>query len=222
MTARFAALPSRAQIAIAVGAVLVYALAAWFLLVSPKQAEATALVDDVAAAELRLVDAQVTATQPDRIVGTSVGDVLRLSKAMPSSSEQSSLVLELELLGRATGVKIESIAAADPVVAPGSPTAIPVVVAAGGSYRQFSRFLRRVRGLVSLRSGAVRATGRLFTVQAVELSESNASGFPRLDAIIKLNAFVYDGPIVPEAPPPAPVEDDDGTSDASAAAGATS
>ena len=217
MRARVASLPTRAQIGIAAGAVLVYALAAWFLLISPQRAEATALVDDIAAAELRLVDAQVAATRPTQ-VGARVSDVLRLAKAMPASSEQSSLVLELELAGRATGVKIESIAPGVPVPAAGSPTSIPVVVTAEGSYRQFARFLKRVRELVSVRSGEVRAIGRLLAVQGVELSESKASGFPRLDATITLNAFAYDGPIVSVTPPPA-AETDDSSSGSSAAGG---
>ncbi len=64
MKARVAALPPRALIAIAAGAVLVYALALWFLLVAPKQAEATTVADDVIAAELRLVEARVVTTRP--------------------------------------------------------------------------------------------------------------------------------------------------------------
>jgi len=215
--ARFTSAPARAQIGIAVAAVLIYALAVWFLLVAPKQAEATALVDDVAAAELRLIDAQVAATRPTEVLGTGVGDVFRLAKAMPASSEQSSLVLELELAGRATGVKIVSIAPGQPVLAAGIPTSIPVVVTAEGSYRQFARFLKRGRGLVRVRGGAVRATGRLFPVQGVELSESKTNGFPRLDGIITFNAFAYDGPIVPVEPPPAAPTDDSSESSAAGA-----
>ena len=91
---------------------------------------------------------------------------------------------------------------------------------AEGSYRQITRFVRRARELVRFSGGKVRATGRLFTVQAVELAESNAKRFPFIDATITLNAFVYDGPIVPETPPPAATDEDD-TSGESSAAGAT-
>ena len=74
-----------------------------------------------------------------RAPGRSVSDVLRLAKAMPSSADQSSLVLELDRLGRATGVELASIAPREPLVTAGSPTAIPVVVTAQGSYRQITR-----------------------------------------------------------------------------------
>jgi hypothetical protein len=75
---------------------------------------------------------------------------------------------------------------------------------------------------VRFSGGTVRARGRLFTVQAVELAESNTRKFPFIDATITLNAFVYDGPIVVETPPPATTEEgDDTTSGDASAAGAT-
>ena len=71
MKARLAALPPRAVIAIAAGAVLVYALALWFLLIAPKRAEATTLADGVIAAELRLAEVRVKSTRPQS-AGTQV------------------------------------------------------------------------------------------------------------------------------------------------------
>ena len=149
-----------------------------------------------------------------------MSDVLRLEKAMPSSGDQPGLVLELESLADSAGVKLGSITPRDPVVNPGGPTSVPVVVTAEGSYRQLTRFVRHARELVRVRGGKVRATGRLFTVQTVELSESKARRFPYLDAVITFNAFVYDGPIVPVTPPPS-AESGDDTSTGTSAAGAT-
>lgn len=221
MKARIAALPPRAVIAIAVGAVLVYTLALWFLLIAPKRAEATTLADDVIAAELQLAEARVTSTRPQS-AGTQVSDVLRLAKAMPASADQPGLVLELDRLARSTGVKLTSITPREPLLNAGGPTAIPVVVTAEGSYRQITRFVRRARELVRVRGGEVRATGRLFAAQAVELTESNAKGFPFLDATITFNAFVYDGHIVPVTPAPsASAEDSENASSGSSAARGT-
>jgi Tfp pilus assembly protein PilO len=198
--------------------VLVYAVALWFLLVAPKRAEATTLADDVIAAELRLADARLAANRPQS-AGPRVGDVLRLAKAMPSSADQPGLVLELDRLARSSGVKLDAITTRDPVQSPGAPVAIPVVVNAEGSYRQITRFIRRARELVRVRGGEVRATGRLFTVQAVELSESKTRRFPYLDASITMNAYVYDGPIVPVTPLPAADAGSDDSSGATAAKG---
>ena len=65
--------------------------------------------------------------------------------------------------------------------------------------------------------GAVHATGRLLTMQTVELVESSAKGFPYLDATITLNAFVYDGPIVPATPTPTTTTTEDASTGATAA-----
>lgn len=218
MKARVSSLSTRALIGIAFAAVLVYALVLWFVLISPKRAEATKLADDVIVAELQLAESHVTETRPTAVVGTSVSDVFHLAKAMPASTDQSGLILELELLARATHVKLGSITPRDSVLGAGGPTSIPVVVTAEGSYREVMRFLTRTRHLVRVRGGEVRATGRLFTIQAVELTESSARGFPLLDATITLNSFVYDEPIVPVAPLPG-ADDAEGSTNSSAARG---
>lgn len=203
MKARFAELSPRARVAVAVGVVLVYALAAWFLVVGPRRAEATSLAAEVAAAELRLADARATANRP-RQAAAPVTDVVRLAKAMPSSAEQSSLVLELAALARRAGVTLGSIAPEDSKIDGAGATLVPVAVSVSGSYGQIARFMKVTRELVGVRGGKVRATGRLFSVQGVELSESAAGRFPMLDATITLNAYAYDGPIVPPTPPTPP------------------
>ena len=205
MKSRLEALSPRALIGLGVGAVLVYSLVVWFLVVAPKRSEAAGLSADIAAAEIRLAGAQATANRPRR-GGASVSDVFRLAKAMPSSADQPGLVLDLDRLARASGVTLGSITPQEPVVGVGGATMIPVAVVVGGSYREITRFLTGTRRLVTVRRGKLRATGRLFTVQGVELSESSADGFPFLDGTITLNAYVYDGPIVPPSAP-APAEE---------------
>jgi Tfp pilus assembly protein PilO len=210
--ARLDALSPRALIALAVGGALVYTLAVWFLVVAPKRSEAAGVNADIAAAEIRLAQAQATTNHPPK-GGASVADVFRLAKAMPSSADQPGLVLELDRLARASGVTLGSITPQEPAVGVGGATMIPVAVVVGGSYREITRFLTGTRRLVTVSRGKLRATGRLFTVQSVELSESNSEGFPFLDGTITLNAYVYDGPIVPpSAPVPAEEPPTSGTS----------
>ena len=204
MKARLAGLPLRAQIAIALGIVLLYAAVVWFLLVAPKRSEAASVSEDVIAAQLDLASAQLKARRPAPATpaDTSVSDVLRLAKAMPSRADQAGLVLELDRLARSANATLGSIAPGEEVVGAGGATTIPVVVTVTGSYRQITRFLQHTRALVSVHRGAVHATGRLLTMQSVNLVESSTRHFPYLDATITLNAFVYDGPIAPPAPPP--------------------
>lgn len=217
MRARLAALPFRALLGLAIAGVLVYAIALWFLVVAPRRADAAALSADIAAAELELAQARGGAVRPSA-GGAPVADVFRLAKAMPSVADQPGLVLELDRLARSTGVKLGSIAPAEPSVAASGATSIPVTLVVTGSYRQLTRYLARVRGLVVLRRGRLRATGRLFTIEGVVLAESIRGGFPLLDATITLNAYVYDGPIVP-AKPAKPAEELPATG--TSAAGAT-
>jgi hypothetical protein len=200
VTARLGSLSQRALIALAVGVVLLYAAALWLLVVSPSRSDAATAKADLAAAELRLVEAQATSSRP-RGFDAPVGDVFRLSKAMPASDEQPGLVLELSKLARRSGVSLQGIAPQDPVAAVGGPSLVPVRVTVGGSYAQITRFLRLTRTLVVVRKGKLYARGRLLAVESLSLVESVAHRFPKLDATILLNAYVYDGPIVPEEIP---------------------
>jgi Tfp pilus assembly protein PilO len=191
----------RAVYALIVVGVLVYLLAAWFLLVSPKRAEASRLQDEVAAAEQQVVDARSSggaAHSPS----TRVADLFRLAEAMPSSSEQSSLLLQLDAVATQAGVTTGTVTIQDSATLAGGTVAVPVAVTVTGNYRQISRYLTLTRRLVGLRGDRPSVVGRLLTVQSVDLTESKADGFPRLDAAILFNAHAYDGPVAPAAPPP--------------------
>lgn len=218
MKARMADLSPHVRIALAAAAVLVWTLALWFLVVAPKRAEVAKLGDEVTAAELRLADARVSANRP-RKDAAPVTDVVRLAKAMPASADQPSLVLELAVLARRAGVTLGSIAPEPATTDGGGATLVPVVVSVTGSYGRITTFLKYARQLVGVRGGRLQASGRLFSVQGIELSESASGTFPKLDATITFNAYAYDGPIVPPIPPtPAPT-DEESTSGATAAGG---
>jgi Tfp pilus assembly protein PilO len=138
---------------------------------------------------------------------------------MPSSADQSGLILELTVLARRAGVTLGSIAPADPKVDGSGATLVPVVVSVSGSYVAITRFMRQARQLVGVSGGKLHAAGRLFSVQGVELSESAAGKFPMLDATVTLSAYAYDGPIAPPAPPTPPPTEGESTSGATAAGG---
>jgi len=217
MRARLSSLSPRAHVAVAAGVVLVYALVLWFVVVAPKRSAAESARTQAAAAELRLADARTSAGRPTAS-GIPVSELLSLAKTMPSSGDQTGLVLELDLLARASGVTITSISPQEPVVGSGGATAIPVTVEIGGTYRGVTRFLRHTRDLVVTRRGRLHATGRLFTVESVDIAESKSEGFPLLDAIVTLDSYVYDGPIAPPTPQTPP---DESPSAGASAAGAT-
>lgn len=211
----------RALVAVVGVAVVLYLLAVWFLFLSPRRAEAARLQAEVTAAEAQLADARGGAGAP-RAAKTHVSDLFSLAKAMPSSRDQASLLLELDLLARKANVTIASVSMQEPSALPGGSTAIPVAVTVSGTYRNITRFVRQMRTLAGLRRGDPYATGRLLTVQSVDLTESKADGFPRLDAALLLNAHVYDGPIAAPAPVTPPATSTSGsTSTTTSAAAAT-
>jgi Tfp pilus assembly protein PilO len=220
MRARLESLSGRTITILAVGTVVVYAAAIWFLLVSPKRSEAATARGDLAAAEVRLVEARVAGTRP-RSAGAPVADVFRLAKAMPASADQPGLVFELSRLARQSGVTLRSVTPLVPVAEVGGPTVIPLTVTLGGSYRKITNFLSRTRNLVTVRDGKIHARGRLLDVRTVTLIESVTDGFPKLDATVGMFAYVYDGPIVPAELPQLPEEGEEpaSTDGTSAAAG---
>lgn len=219
MRARLESLSPRALVGLSAAVVLLYGAILWLLVVSPSRSDAAAAKEDLAAAELGLVEAQAGSSRP-RGPGAPVADVFRLAKAMPSSTEQPGLVLELSRLARRSGVTLQGVAPQEPVAAVGGPSLIPVRVTIGGSFAQITTFLRLTRGLVTVRDGKIHARGRLLTVDSVALVESVAHGFPKLDATVLVNAYVYDGPIVPEEIP-LPEADEELSSNGSSAIGGT-
>jgi Tfp pilus assembly protein PilO len=214
--ARVESLSPRVLTILALCAVLLYAAVVWFLIVSPKRSDAAVARAELADAELRLSEAQAAASR-SRPSGAPVADVFRLAKAMPSSADQPGLVFELSRLAKASGVTLHTITPQAPLTGVGGPTLIPLTVMVGGSYFEIARFLLRTRTLVTVRKGKIVATGRLFVVQSVTLVESETERFPKLNATIALNAYVYDGPIVPLELPGTESEEELSTGSSSAA-----
>lgn len=219
MRARIESLSPRARAIAAAAAVLLYAAVIWLLLVSPKRADAADARTEVATAEIRLAEARATSNRPGA-TAARITDLFRLAKAMPATADQAGLLLELNMLARSAGLKVRVIAPKDPIAVQGEPTVIPISVTVGGSYFQISRFVHRIQSLVKIRNGRIHAKGRLFMVQSLGLVESPTEGFPELDAIIVLHAYVYDGPIVPVDVPDAPADAPEPTG--TSAAGSTS
>jgi Tfp pilus assembly protein PilO len=218
---RIESLSPRVLTIVAAGAVLLFAAAAWFVVVSPKRADAASVSADLAAARSRLADAELALASP-RTGGQSVADVFRLSKAMPSSKDQSGLVHEISRLAKASGVTLEGVTPQAPVAGVGGPTLIPVSVAVRGRYFAVMRFLKRARTLVTVRRGKISAKGRLLSVRSVALTESDTGKYPELDATIGLDAYVYDGPIAQAEAPDPESGDEELSPDSGTAAGSTS
>ena len=198
-------LSPRVLFAAVIGGVLVYALVFWFVLVSPKRAEASALKAEVAALEVTVASARIAAaprSNPDT-APIAVADIFRLAKAMPSVPDMPGILLELDRIAEETGVEFQSVTPLASAVV-GDFQTVPITLAFDGNFYELSDFLFRLRTLVGVRAGELRAAGRLFAVESISFSEST-KGFPELGATLSVVAYVYGNavPASPGAPPAA-------------------
>jgi Tfp pilus assembly protein PilO len=198
-------LSPRVLFAAVIGGVLVYALVFWFLLVSPKRAEASALKVEVAALEVTVANARIAATpRPNEDTKPiAVADIFRLAKAMPSTPDMPGILLELDRIAEETGVEFRSVAPATSTLV-GDYQTVPITLAFDGNFYELSDFLFRLRTLVGVRAGELRASGRLFAVESITF-EASPKGFPDLLATLSVVAYVYgsDVPASAGAPPAA-------------------
>jgi Tfp pilus assembly protein PilO len=217
-------LSPRALYALLAGGLLLYGLVGWFMLVSPKRAEAAKLQDEVFATELALAAARASASRTDDAQPIAVADIFRVAKAMPSVPDMPGILLELSRLADESGIEFQSITP-EASTAEGSFQRIPISLAFDGNFYELSDFLFRLRTLVAVRSNELHASGRLFSVSTLGFQES-PSGFPDLAATVTVDAFVYgtDTPANTTAPaepaPPAAEAPADPEAPATEAAGA--
>jgi len=229
-------LSARSLYGVVAGALLVYALFGWFVLVGPKRAEAAELQQEAAVAEQALVVARAAAAAaatPDAPQRIAVADIFRLAKAMPSVPDMPGILLELSRIAGETGIGFTSISPQAAVPA-GSYQSVPISLVFDGNFYELSDFLFRLRTLVGIRRGELHSSGRLFSVKSLAFAES-AGGFPEITASLTVDAFVYGtaqpATTLPPATPPieapagttaattteAPVPPVAGTSEAAAA-----
>ena len=201
-------LPAHALYGAVAGALLVYALFGWFMLVSPKRAEAAKLKDEVATTEVAVAAARSAATRSADAQPITVADIFRVAKAMPSEPDMPGIFLELARLAEESGIEFQSIT---PGVRrrPRDFQRIPITLAFDGNFYELSDFLFRLRTLVGVRSSELYATGRLFSVATLGFEES-PRGFPDLQANLTVDAFVYGTSEPANTAPPAATTPPDG------------
>jgi len=192
-------LPQNAMIAIVVGAVLLFGLAGWFLLVHPQGGKVSNLKRQATDVQEKIdaYNQQVAAARSAPKI--EVADVYRLAKAMPDKTDMPDLLLELSQLARDTGIRFDSIS--PQALAPiGSYAVLPISVTFNGNFYNLADFLYRLRSLVTVHAGRLDATGRLFSVDTLTFNQSPLK-FPNIQATLVIDAFVY---AAAPAPAPAP------------------
>jgi Tfp pilus assembly protein PilO len=179
-------LSGKVVVGLAAAAVALFAAAGWMLLVSPKRSQASDLDAQIAQVESELsIRAHGQSTAQNRL---SKSDLQNLERALPDGTAMPAIVLQLSALAAQSGVTLNTITPAAPMSA-GSYQALPMTVVVDGHFFGVRDFLRRVRTQVRVGDQSVKATGRLFDVQAVDLQQTEPA--PQVRASLTMRAFVY-------------------------------
>jgi type IV pilus assembly PilO-like protein len=204
-------LSPRATAGLGIGGVLVVLLASWFLLISPQHSRAADLDKQIADVETQVSQARSAQMDAASFKPVRGADLFRLTKAMPSDTDMSGVLLELSRVASETGIVFESIT-------PGATTPVgafrvqPIGVVFTGDFYSLSDFLYRLRNLVSVQKGRLIANGRLFAVDKFQFVEGDG-GFPQIKAALTVTAFLYGTGPVAGAAPVAPVAATTGSTD---------
>jgi Tfp pilus assembly protein PilO len=172
----------------ALGGIVVIALG-WFLLVSPQGQRAASLRTQAASVRQQVSDELAQAAAAKTAAGAPtirVADVYKLDKAMPSIEGMPDLLLQLNQLAEASGVDLASISPAAPTAGTTYST-LPVTLSVTGDFYSVTDLLYRLRNQVSVRNGALVATGRIFSVGSVSMTPVGK----KVTANITLDTYIY-------------------------------
>jgi len=191
-----------AAIALVVVALLVVGALGYFLVISPKRSASADLAVQIEATETEIQNRRLALHSAPKAEPIRAAELFRVTKAMPGKPDMPGVLLELNRIARDTGIRFDSITPGDSADA-GGYLRQPIDVIFDGSFYELSDFLYRVRTLVSVHNGRLRATGRLFTVRTLSFVESER-GFPQIRATLGVDAYTYGtGGATPPGTPPA-------------------
>jgi Tfp pilus assembly protein PilO len=183
-------LPKQAKLAlVGVGAILIL-LMGWMLLLAPKQKQIASIHADTAAAQQQIADdlsRAATARSASSAPTIKVADVYKLATAMPSITDMPDLLLELDQVAKSAGVTLDSITPSQQQDSGDGYTSIDINVNATGNFYGLTDLLFRLRNLVYVRSGALEANGRIFSIDGIQLTPNQSS----ISASISLTTYVY-------------------------------
>ena len=118
---------------------LLLIVAYWFLLLAPKREEAATAGDALAKAEQRLDDAEALVQQKQSAKSSFASDyseLIRLGKAIPTSVDMPSLIVQLDSAARGTHIKFRKISTSSPTGAAATPAAASTQPPASGNGSQ--------------------------------------------------------------------------------------
>jgi Tfp pilus assembly protein PilO len=177
-------------VAAVAGVNILLAAGGWLLLVSPQRQHAQQAAQQAQQTQSQVADLAKSLAHPQAAPQPRIrtADLYKLAQAMPAGQDEPDLLLTLTQTARAAGVQVLGVSPGTPTAAVGY-TVVPVTLNIAGAYPHLTTFLSRLRELVSVRHGALFASGRLFAVTSVSLTPS-ATG-SQLTGTVGVDAFVF-------------------------------
>jgi hypothetical protein len=183
----------RDRIVIVVLAALAVLAAAWLLAVAPEREKASKLGAEVSAAQAQLVSAegQVTSARTAQAgYATAYASLVKLGKAVPTGQEVPSLIYQLVQASNQKRVEFSSITSGGSTSGSASASASPAGASAGagftqmpftfvfhGSFFDLEHLFHQLTDFATLSgSGSIQVSGRLLTIQSVQLAPGSSSG----------------------------------------------
>ncbi len=197
----------RDRIVIVVLAALAVVAAAWLLVLAPEREKASKVGAEVSTAQTQLTTAESevnAARSAEAGYPAAYTSLVSLGKAVPTGQEVPSLILQLEQASNRKQVEFSSItsgggsgsstSAAAAVAAAGF-TQMPFTFVFSGSFFDLYKLFQQVnRFTLRTSSGSVEVSGRLLTIQGVQLAPEASSGpgtpSSRLTGTITATAYV--------------------------------
>jgi Tfp pilus assembly protein PilO len=200
-------------IALVAGGAVLVAVAVWFLLVSPERSKVGKIDRDIASVQSQIAERKAGIASPKAQIHIRASDSYRLSKAMPGETDMSGIVLTLNRLATKRGLNLSGITPSTQVLQAGF-TVQPLAITLEGQFPSIAGFLTDVRRLVRVRKHTLAATGRLFSVDELDLSQdtdatkvATATKPGTIKATLTVDAFLFNGlapgvltPTTPSAP----------------------
>jgi len=173
----------------------------WMALVAPQRHNASTAAASAQQAQTQLATLLGQGSRshgPIKQPAIHTSCLYTLDTALPSEADTPGLILELQQVAKASGVKIVGISPQAATAAPTGYTVEPINLQLDGSYYEVTGFLRNLRTLVSAGKGCPVAKGPLFAVTSVTFSGAGADG--DAPATAGIEAFYY-GVTAGAAPP---------------------
>jgi Tfp pilus assembly protein PilO len=187
----------------------------WKLVLAPKRAQVAELDKKIAFEEAQLVQTQNLIASYEGAKDqykANYATVARLGKAVPTSDDTRSLVVQLDTAAKRSAVNFDAInlnaagstdgtSVAPGAVNAGAFSAMPFSFSFTGDFSTLGKFFSRLERFVTLKGDEIKVSGRLLRVESISLTPGTG-GWPGLNAQVGASSYIV--PETPEATPADP------------------